>query len=382
MDDKQVLDILYSKSRFKRGYKEIIESNIELKEYLDTRYKDSASINETLYRILHNVEERPVCRFCGSPATFNKGKFNDICVSKTCIRRKVSEHNLEKYGVTNISHIKEVRNKISSILKNKSTEEKRLMLDKRKSTCQSLYGVNNCWQSEEKKEKIRQTCLEKYGVENGGGSMQSIEKIKRTKFERHGDPNYTNTEKMKQTCLERYGVENTSQLKSTINKIENTMLNKYGVKNYTQSEEYKLRHNEIETKKNNTHKENNSFNVSRKEDMCYEILKEKFPDIIRQYRSKEYPFNCDFYIPSKDLYIEFQGSWVHGKHPFDETDEDDVKKLELWKARTEKSRYYKNAIHTWTIRDIRKRNMAKENHLNYIELWNLDEARQIKILKK
>ncbi len=352
MDDRQVLDILYIKSRFKRGYKEIIKSNIELKEYLDTRYKDSASINETLYRILHNVEERPVCRFCGSPATFNKGKFNDICVSKTCIRRKVSEHNLEKYGVTNVSHIKEVRNKISSILKNKSTEEKQLILDKRKHTCQSLYSADNCWQSEEKKEKIRQTCLEKYGVENGGGSIQSIEKIKRTKFERHGDPNYTNTKKMKQTCLERYGIENGGGSKQSLEKIQNTK------------------------------RKNNSFNVSRKEDKCYEILKEKFPDVIRQYRSKEYPFNCDFYIPSKDCYIEFQGSWVHGKHPFNETSEDDIKKLELWKVHAEKSRYYKNAINTWTIRDIHKRNAAKEHDLNYIELWNLDETRQIKILKK
>ena len=40
-------------------------------------------------------------------------------------------------------------------------------------------------------------------------------------------------------------------------------------------------------------------------------------DIIRQYYDKDrYPFNCDFYIKSKDLFIEYQGHPSHGYCPF------------------------------------------------------------------
>lgn len=52
-------------------------------------------------------------------------------------------------------------------------------------------------------------------------------------------------------------------------------------------------------------KQNKSFNKSISEDQCYNLLKEIFPDIIRQYRDVRYPFNCDFYIPSNDLFIEY-----------------------------------------------------------------------------
>ena len=31
-------------------------------------------------------------------------------------------------------------------------------------------------------------------------------------------------------------------------------------------------------------------------------------------------------------------------------------------------------IYTWTDLDVRKRNIAKENNLNYIEFWNIKEV--------
>lgn len=38
--------------------------------------------------------------------------------------------------------------------------------------------------------------------------------------------------------------------------------------------------------------------------------------------------------------------------------------------------YYNNAITTWTIRDVNKRNIAKNNNLNWIEFWNIDELKK------
>ena len=31
-------------------------------------------------------------------------------------------------------------------------------------------------------------------------------------------------------------------------------------------------------------------------------------------------------------------------------------------------------INTWCDSDVKKRNKAKENNLNYIEFWNIDEV--------
>ena len=56
-----------------------------------------------------------------------------------------------------------------------------------------------------------------------------------------------------------------------------------------------------------------------------------YPDTIRQYKDSRYPYNCDFYIPCLDLFIEFQGYWTHGEHPFNPNDINDINRLNLMK---------------------------------------------------
>ena len=46
-------------------------------------------------------------------------------------------------------------------------------------------------------------------------------------------------------------------------------------------------------------------------------------------------------------------------------------KLKLWESKNTK--FYRNAIITWTCRDVIKRNIANMNNLNYIEFWNINE---------
>ena len=43
--------------------------------YVNNRYNDSSSIAETIYRIKHNIEIRPVCPICGGYLKFNGKKF-------------------------------------------------------------------------------------------------------------------------------------------------------------------------------------------------------------------------------------------------------------------------------------------------------------------
>ena len=69
-----------------------------------------------------------------------------------------------------------------------------------------------------------------------------------------------------------------------------------------------------------------------------------------------------------DLFIEYQGTWTHGVEPFNGVN---LKKLWIKKA-TLGSEYYKNAINTYTVRDPLKRRVAKENNLNYLEIWTKD----------
>lgn len=121
---------------------------------------------------------------------------------------------------------------------------------------------------------------------------------------------------------------------------------------------------------NKTKRKNKTFKSSKKELEIYKLLKEKYHDIIYQYTSIEYPFNCDFYIPSLKLYIEYNGIWTHGKHIFDCNSKEDIEKLNLWKEKSKTSKYYKIAIHTWTDLDIRKQEYVKQNNLNHIIFWN------------
>ena len=86
-------------------------------------------------------------------------------------------------------------------------------------------------------------------------------------------------------------------------------------------------------------------------------------DVVRQYYDKDrYPFHCDFYIKSKDLFIEYQGFWTHHTHPFDETNEEDLKQVKLWESKD--TDFFRNAIYTWTDLDVKKRKIAENNNLN------------------
>ena len=126
----------------------------------------------------------------------------------------------------------------------------------------------------------------------------------------------------------------------------------------------------------NTMKKNKTFKVSKQEDKVYSKLVDIFGenDVERNYYSEKYPFRCDFYIKSLDLYIECNFHWTHGGIPYDGRKSICRKQLAMWKEKAKTSKYYKNAIHTWTIRDVNKYKCAKKNKLNYIVLWKLEDT--------
>lgn len=83
-----------------------MENHPVIKQYLLNRYNDSSCIYETLYRILHGIEERPVCKNCGNTITFSSMGFMDFCCT-SCSKQYIETDNIP----TNIS-IEDILNDI------------------------------------------------------------------------------------------------------------------------------------------------------------------------------------------------------------------------------------------------------------------------------
>ena len=404
--DQIILDY-FIKSNGHINVQRLTNISEEYKEYLDNRYTDSQSLRETIKRIQYNIEVRPVCVICGKPVKFLNGKKNQL-FNKTCCK----EHANMLDGITvkkvlkdiysDVNKKQEINNKIRATCLLKYGDEHYSNRIKARETCLQRYGVTSPLKSEIFKQKSKETCLQKYGVEYTGQIPEKIEKTHKACLEKYGVDSVFKVQKFRNqsldTCIKKYAsneddinsIVNIGQLKYIKDKIKNTCLEKYGVENPMQTQYYKnlissiLSSNEIQEKIYNTKLLNNSFNISYQEDVCFELLKYKYSDCIRQYKSELYPFNCDFYIPSLDLYIEYNGSHYHHYHPFDINDDNDLNELNRLKEKAENSNAHKNGkksqydniIYTWTILDSKKRNIAQQNNLNYIEFWNINEVKE------
>lgn len=138
------------------------------------------------------------------------------------------------------------------------------------------------------------------------------------------------------------------------------------------------------TKQYLTKKLHNSFNTSTPEELFYKKLVElnKNNTIYRQYKDVRYPFYCDFYIKELDLFIELNYHWTHGGKPY-LNDDNDKKTLLEWREKATKSKFYEAAIETWTRRDVRKRQIARKNNLNYIEIFTDKDIEELeKVIEK
>lgn len=139
------------------------------------------------------------------------------------------------------------------------------------------------------------------------------------------------------------------------------------LKHYTEEQISNLVSKGFETKR-----KNNTLNSSKVEnDVYFKLLKiYSSDDIIRHFKDERYPYECDFYIKSLDLFIEINFHWTHGEKPFNNRDISCQQKLNDWENKAKKSKYFLNAIDVWTRRDVIKLETAKKNNLNYITIYN------------
>lgn len=103
--------------------------------------------------------------------------------------------------------------------------------------------------------------------------------------------------------------------------------------------------------------------ISKAEKEIFNSLKEKYPKIISQFLLESFPF--DFYIPEKNLLIEYNGDYWHcnpKKYTADYLNKNkNMTAQELWKQ------------------DERKKNLATEKGYNFLVIWENDYNKNKKV---
>lgn len=303
-----------------------------ISEYLKNRFEEFITYSETYARIKLKVETHPVCKYCGKPTKYGGWKLlkkTGLLYGKFCSAKCANIYNIDKV----------------------------------KERCKKKYGTISVSQTKWFRKQVEETSLKKYGTK----CILSNTEIR---------------EKIKNTCKRKYGVEYISQSKIIIDKVKNSLLSKYGVKcGYNKPDVMeRMKSKESQLKRTEALKRNKSYVKSIPEEKLNDLLVEKYgkDDIERQFISKEYPWHCDFYIKSLDTFIELQGMWTHGGHPYNPNSIKDQVKLQQWQSKADNgSRFYKGAIKVWTQFDVNKRETATKNNLKYIEVF---DSRNFEIL--
>lgn len=278
------------------------------------------------------------------------------------IKARKRESSMRRYGVPSTALDPDVRRRQLETLRRNRPD---LPVDARgpfnapsvqaaaKATHLARHGVENPFARDDVKDQIRQTIREHYGVDNP--SLSPVVQ-----------------ERRRQTMQERYGVDNPFASETVKEQIHQTVQERYGV-------DYVFQSDEIIARAMDTKRKNGTFATSSAEDALYGLLvgyaDQLGMTVVRQHRDeKRYPFAVDFYIPERDLFIELNGSWSHGRHWYEADRGMDQKTVRTWRKKGEKSQYYRNALEVWTERDVRKREAAREAQLNYVTLWDGSEA--------
>ena len=91
-DDLIIQKFITDKNKINSHYKQIINKDQQVKEYLDNRYKDGNNdYCETIYRIQYHLDNHPICPNCGKYVKFTSGYgFREFC-STSCSKNYIKE---------------------------------------------------------------------------------------------------------------------------------------------------------------------------------------------------------------------------------------------------------------------------------------------------
>ena len=263
-----------------------------------------------------------LCKNCGKPTKFikfTKGYRNCCCAECT---------NLIKYGYKYHTSRPEVQAKIQK-------------------TNLERHGAKTPFESKKIQDGIRETNLEKYGSVTPFGNEKVREKVHQTNIKRFGaETPFESKEiqdKVKQTMIDKYGFDNAFKSEEVRKKIKETstrnkenfekdhdctLLRKLNIDNMYRIVKYLgielikkydcffIKNSDIDLelfqKLNDKFKKEQKVYNSRYEVELHDWLKTIYSDtIFVNRRNCIYPFELDFYIPDKNVAIEFNGNWWH-----------------------------------------------------------------------
>ena len=238
---------------------------------------------------------------------------------------KVKESNLKKYGVENVSQLKEVKEKktqkafekygVSNISKAEEIKQKKTKSSFKK------YGVANVLQAEVVKKKIEKTNLKLYKVKNPSSCKEIQKKREKTNLKRYGsktplqNPKVKN--KIKRTNYERYGFEIASKNPKVIEKIKKTNRKKYGADCFLASDIGKKKIKLTCEKKYNVSyfcmtkkcREANNGSISKINKNFSKKLKDNNINNELEFSIGNYSY--DIKIPDRNILIEINPTYTH-----------------------------------------------------------------------
>ena len=363
MSDQEVID--YMNLNYPKRSKRWDKLPQEIKTYLENRYGEfNGDYSEIYYRITHNIDEIPVCPVCGTKRNYIdtcKGYGSPYCSMKCqWTTRKRKQPSLYKYqkpvtinGKTYTSYtelndelvllyVDSELQKQSKIIWNKLEYPIAEYLDKRFNDSQSR---KESWYRIKHHIEIRPVCV-MCGKPVSFNGREGL----RLGFGRH--------------CSSNVCVMNDPE---TLRKVRENSKIKWGTYYPLQSEKVRLK---------GINKNTNVPTWSSKQEIEFrDRLKQIYPDLKWQYKDKErYPYFCDFYIPTLDLFIELNYYWKHGGEEFDKNNPEHVQRLNTYMEKAKYDDEYKTAIETWTLSDKEKILCAINNKLNYKIFWNKEEG--------
>lgn len=290
------------------------------------------------------------------------------CHSSVFVKFSVGYKNCQKNCKC---YLERLSKKVSDSKLSYSDEQKNRILEKRKKTLNTRYGVDNIFQLDDIKnvsretklakygdptyrnnEQIKATCHERYGVDNPMKASlirenyyrdfynrnfdEITKKIKQTKQEKYGDPNFSNRTQAASTNQLRYGVDNPAKSDDVKDKISKKLRKRsyehhpmkyqmtplFSIDDYVPGKKMLWKCNKCDNTiegmvwngKFSRCTQCFPYSTSLEEQELYEFVREALPkdiEIIRNTRDIITPKELDIYIPELSLAIEYAGLYWH-----------------------------------------------------------------------
>lgn len=323
--------------------------NEHIFEYLKNRYDDFASPSETIYRIKHNVDVVPCCPVCGKNLPFT-GLVSGY--GKYCSR--------ECYNVDMMNKAEE--------LKSEKTEKHN---DRLNITYKSVHGndindevIENIFfkdKTQDERDKIRRTYISRLK----SCSISKMTDVYVDVLDYLLNKRFKDSTSI-QESLYRIHCHVEEKPCCPVCGKPISFYGKPGKPWHTYCSD-KCR---LTVAKTNLNVGYNPKSTSRQETSIFTKIKSVFEDAVSNYKDESYPHNCDIYIPSLELYIEYQGYFTHGNHPYRNNDEDRLY------AEFLKNKHGDWAKESWTVTDVIKRKDAHDAGIRFLELWTKDGGKR------